>query len=700
MAINPQMEYFDEFRDLYCDGSAEQFILAALVDAGYSDRMEYAPEDPTFVETMIRDGGDVSEFYFKHWAELHEEIWDNISTHVGDKPFLKRYICSMIQAFKEVSSYYYPGKDATDNEKEIADYLSALKNYNLPRSNELHSIADPVIAELKASPDFASTPREEREKKFVPLFEDAVKQYKDHLNLNIYKVSRLVASMMEELAVHITACLFEAGEESTVFYYQGMCGVVLTDVIYPFYLCRTMDWTKEYAESYMPGPLFYYPDSPLAKCYSNPVLTNHSKNGNNSDKTINDYIVNCREFICSEDVLDFLDVVCLSLGMKPKRFKGEVSKEDYADFIDAHIRTRVNYIYPHAASLEAQLAAEIKSRKDDDLDLTNYIVGFLSPFYEVSISLFPLGKKLVDVERRVLFKSASAFICCPFKDFMPILTDAITSVVSRETKSDYVSTADLMNALLERAPRQGTVPKDRVFAAIHEIKKTLALIEAALESALLKAGISNDYIYYENEAGVNLGHQVSEFELMEVSGLTPHTIAARIKKYGHSTDTYIRDGEDTYDFIRRYYGIDPEHENDGTKYVVVYAPEDDTHGQSLGDTPAPDRQQQQTFPPDRVGDMILSDTMKSYLNKAGAYFSNGHWWNDNKRHYAIFLKVLYCKVFNKNWDNNVRWVDLPILPLRSGTLLTIPQLKGALRNYDAAADGGVRQTFENLLGCS
>lgn len=697
MAINPHMEYFDEFRDLYCDGSAEQFILAALVDAGCSDRMEYAPEDPAFVETMIRDGGDVSEFYFKHWTELHEEIWDNISSHVGDKPFLKRYICSMIQAFKEVSSYYFPGKEATENEKEIADYLYALKNYNLPRSKELHSIADPVIAEMKASPDFATMPKEEREKKFIPLFEDAVKQYKDHLNLNIYKVSRLVPSMMEELAVHITACLFEAGEESTVFYYQGMCGVVLTDVIYPFYLCRTMDWTKEYAESYMPGPLFYYPDSPLAKNYANPVLKNHNHGVKGTSSSISDYITDCYEFICGEDVLDFLDVVCLSLGVKPKRFKGDVSKEDYTDFINAHLKPRKGYVYPYATALEAQLTSEIKARKDDELELSNYILEFLTRFYEVSISLFPLGHKEVDVLRKVIFASAPAFITCPFKDFGPIFTEAIKSVASQETNSDYVSSVDLTNAMLDRAPRKGTVPKDRVFAAIHEIKNTLSLVEAALESALLKSGISHDYIYYEKEAGVNLGRNISEVELMSVSGLTAHTIASRINKYGHSTRTEYHEGEDAYDYLRRYYGIDSSFKDYDSKIVVVYAPDENEDTPSAGITPVQKEEQNQTFPPDSVGNLILSDKMKSYLKKASDYFSNGHWWNSDKKQYAIFLKVLYCKVFRKEWSNNVRWIELPICPLRDGTLLSILQLKSALRGYDDAKDGGVRKSFENVF---
>ena len=697
MAVNPKMKYFDEFRDLYCDGSAEQFILAALVDAGYSDRMEYAPSDPEFVDTMIRDGGKVEDFYFKHWIELHDEIWDNISTHVGDKPFLKRYICSMIQAFKEVSAYYYPGKEASDNQKEIADFLSALKNYNLPRTKELYQISAPIVEELKASPDFAITPKGEREKRFLPLLENAVKQYKAHLDLNIYKVSRLVASMMEELAVHITACFFEAGEESTVFYYQGMCGVVLTDAIYPFNLCRTMDWTKEYAESYMPGPLFYYPDSPLAKHYSNPVLKKPKKNTNGANPTISDYIANCCEFICSEDVLDFLDVVCLSLNVKPKRFKGNFSKENYADFVNAHIQPRVGYVYPYLSALEAQLASEIKARKSDELELSNFVIGFLSRFYEVSVSLFPVGHKEADVYRKVIFASAPAFITCPFKDFMPILTDAIKTVVSRETESEYVSSVALINELLDRAPKRGTVPKDRVFAAIHEIKTTLSYIEAGLESALLKSGISHDYIYYEKEAGVDLGRNVTMIQLMAVSGLTAHTLASRINQFGHSTKTDIREGEDAYDYIRRYYGIDESFKDYDSKIVVVYAPEDDETSPSTEEPPVKKKKQNQTFPPDSVGNIILSDTMKSYLRKADAYFNNGRWYNNDKFEYTLFLRTFYKTLMGKEGDFNVSWGQLPIFPLQDGTILAPRKLSDQMRKYKKKLHEGVCDKFEKLF---
>jgi len=54
-------------------------------------------------------------------------------------------------------------------------------------------------------------------------------------------------------------------------------------------------------------------------------------------------------------------------------------------------------------------------------------------------------------------------------------------------------------------------------------------------------------------------------------------------------------------------------------------------------------------------------------------------------------------VFFKDWKNNVRWSKLPISPLKDGTLLTIDQLKGAMKGYDEILDNGLRKTFEDLL---
>lgn len=410
-----------------------------------------------------------------------------------------------------------------------------------------------------------------------------------------------------------------------------------------------------------------------------------------------DYITDCHDYICSRDVIDFLDAVSLALSIKPKRFMEDVSEDYCKNFINEHIKPRESYIYPHATALEAQLTDEIKARKDDELELSNFIVGFLSPFYEVAVTLYPIGHKEVDVKRRVIFMSASGFVSCPFKDFMQILSDAIVSVVSKTTDSDYVSTVALMSELLDRAPKGDNVPEDRVFSAIHEIITSLSYVEAALESALLKSGIRNDYIYYEEEAGIILGRHISEVELMLVSGLTMHTIASRIKKYGHTTKTGIRPEEDTYDYVRRLFSDDPSSDDDGDRVIVVPGSDGIAITLPQKQTGSGKKERTPVFPPDKVGAIILSETMKSYLRKASAYFKDGRWYNDDKFEYAVFLRAFYKTLFGKEGAFNVYWGKLPVLPLQDGTILTPRKLTDQLRKYQEKVHGGICEDFVKLF---
>ncbi|HOE75557.1 MAG TPA: hypothetical protein PLK07_03060 [Rectinema sp.] len=125
--------------------------------------------------------------------------------------------------------------------------------------------------------------------------------------------------------------------------------------------------------------------------------------------------------------------------------------------------------------------------------------------------------------------------------------------------------------------------------------------------------------------------------------------------------------------------------------VLVEATKDEDRGDS--------KQERETVSAEakQNNEIELSERAEELLNKAEGYLVNGHWHNNDKKEYAIFLKVFYCRIARKDWRNNVRWVSLPIRPLADGTTLTVDQLKGALRSYDEPLDGGIRIRFENIL---
>lgn len=184
-----------------------------------------------------------------------------------------------------------------------------------------------------------------------------------------------------------------------------------------------------------------------------------------------------------------------------------------------------------------------------------------------------------------------------------------------------------------------------------------------------------------------MGRRVNDVMLYLVTRKTPQSLVARIKRLGHRTQYGIQEGEDMYDYMRRI----KSGETTGDEHSpssAGSAPESSspTNADSVSNAP-------------EIQDSIFeeSDRMQEYLNKAKEYLKGDRWWNTNKKQYAIFLKVLFCRVFNKTWSNNVRWVQLPIYPLRDGTQLTITQLKGALRGYDETIDGGTRKSFEKIF---
>lgn len=410
------------------------------------------------------------------------------------------------------------------------------------------------------------------------------------------------------------------------------------------------------------------------------------------------YIDDCHNFFCDPEIVGFLDAVCISLSITPKWQHEEFDEKQKMDFIDKHIAPRSSYYYRYSEELAQELTDHVKCLKSDELALSNFIDDFLSPFYELATLINPRSLEGQDLLRSVVFTCASGLVNCPLTDFPKIMADSFDVIKTRHEYEDFDAVYDLIKEVLSRAPGKDNTPKDRIFAAIHEIKTSLSLVEAALEAALLNAGVENDYIYYEKEVGINMGRWVNEIELYLVTRKTPHSIVARIKKLGHSTRYGIRPDEDMYDYVKRYFGEDDsgvaEHPSDTDKAESVssefHSDVEDNASSSSSDI-ATDTSGNQS------PSIELPDNMQECLKKAKDFFKDGRWWNSDKKMYAIFLKVLYCTVYEKSWDSNVRWVDLPIVPLRNGTLLSIPQLKGALRKRNDVNGKKYRMTFENLF---
>ena len=100
-----------------------------------------------------------------------------------------------------------------------------------------------------------------------------------------------------------------------------------------------------------------------------------------------------------------------------------------------------------------------------------------------------------------------------------------------------------------------------------------------------------------------------------------------------------------------------------------------------------------------VNGVILSTRMEHYLSKAAPLFIDGRWHNNDRLEYAVFLKVLYLKVYRLDWETTKRvmWNKVILNPLADGTLLDSRQFTEAMKRYSDNSDG-IRTRFEKMLG--
>lgn len=340
------------------------------------------------------------------------------------------------------------------------------------------------------------------------------------------------------------------------------------------------------------------------------------------------YIEDCHQFLCDPEITKFLDAVCMSLSIPPKWQEAGFDEAQKKDFIEKHIVPRDRYFYDYSVSLTRELTDNIKCLKDNELELSNFIEEFLSPFYELSNIIRPVGRGETDYLRFVLFSCASGLVNCSFRDFPKILSDSFDAVHAQHPEEDYDCTIDLIKEILDRAPGSDSQPKDRIFMAIHEIKTSLTIVEAALEAALLDAGITNDYIFYEKQVGINMGRQVNDVMLYLVTRKTPQSLVARIKRLGHNTKYGIKEGEDMYDYIRRL--MDDESADTSKE---PSREEQSTEVKSGGNNDS------NTIPP-------YDDNLMKYLDalKAEGYVDSNYKWKKND--YGVFYAGWAAKVIN------------------------------------------------------
>lgn len=274
------------------------------------------------------------------------------------------------------------------------------------------------------------------------------------------------------------------------------------------------------------------------------------------DQPVESYIDDCIRYFTDPEITHFLDAVALSVGITPKWQSPDIPNNKRKEFIKDNITPRASYLYQNIGKLEAELNERIKLLKNDEDELSSFIEEFLSPFYELANILHPTGNSHTDRKQSIIFLCAHGMVNTSFEDFKRALSDSIEALINSNVNPGKDLSFELVREVLTRAPKGDCIPDDRIFESIHEIELSLTMVEAALESALLRSGIKKDYIYYEEAAGINLGRDLRDVEIMLISELTLKSISSRIKKYGHRIFTDLQPDEDVYDYMKRLHNDD------------------------------------------------------------------------------------------------------------------------------------------------
>lgn len=175
------------------------------------------------------------------------------------------------------------------------------------------------------------------------------------------------------------------------------------------------------------------------------------------------------------------------------------------------------------------------------------IEQILSPFYGLSMLLFPKSEDDNNQLMKTVWGLSGDYRFCPLLEFKRLLFET-DKANKYEGRTVYKA---LFREMMAKIPHYNELPEDRVLATVCDLILGLGQFEACLEAALLTAGIKNDYQYYEDLSGVDLGHRADDLGIMLVSNLTIHSVVHRIKKLNHRTTVDIKPGEDVYEYIER-----------------------------------------------------------------------------------------------------------------------------------------------------
>lgn len=224
----------------------------------------------------------------------------------------------------------------------------------------------------------------------------------------------------------------------------------------------------------------------------------------------------------------------------------------------------------------------------------------------------------------------------------------------------------------DKAQVEGAVNTHNVFYLISQIKENLEFLAIAIQGCFIERFVEKRYVDYERMTGIRL---IDEISIVD----------------------YWRVFRWDLDKQQLYFSRKPDMPTDNEEDSVVSADVDSTDVVLTGEMKDADSSEDDSQSPHGITTFEMSPEMTELVAKVPNLIIDGIWQGTAIKEYAIFLKALSMKAFGLGKDENIRWKDLPISPMKDNKVVTINQLRNAMRRYVAVKDGGKLNTFLKAL---
>lgn len=267
---------YQEFKNVVAGDEAFASVHVTLIRAGLKEVTGLCMSDEE-AEEWCESVYITDKNKFCSWEELKNEISENVRIYSNDPVQLKRYICSLLTPLEEMAEYFDYNPNLSPKENIVPIILAKAGSMWLASPliyKEWEHKADTLAEEecdrirhqrfLECDDEDAEewddrfeVTTDEYEALYDKYFEIEKKKHEEEWNKTEYTILYKIRFGLKQLAYIIQGALLENNVKENIFYFEKLCGVILTRKVDVIDLVNAMNWTWALSESYQSETICY-----------------------------------------------------------------------------------------------------------------------------------------------------------------------------------------------------------------------------------------------------------------------------------------------------------------------------------------------------------------------------------------------------------------------------------------------------------